>query len=76
MNATQTASTLFVNGEPQPLSSPGITLEQFLKTMEVDAQTSGIAVAVNDEVVRKQAWEATVLEAGDRIEVVTAKQGG
>ena len=76
MNATQTASTILVNGEARPLPSPGMTLEQFLKTMDVDAQTSGIAVAVNDEVVRKQAWAETTLEAGDHIEIVTAKQGG
>ncbi|MGI9175387.1 MAG: sulfur carrier protein ThiS [Rhodothermales bacterium] len=76
MNATQTASTIFVNGETRPLPHPGTTLEQFLKTMDVDAQTSGIAVAVNDEVIRRQAWAGTTLEANDHIEIVTAKQGG
>ena len=76
MNTTQTASTILVNGETRPLPHPGVTLEQFLKTMDVGAQTSGVAVAVNDEVVRKQDWAATMLEAGDRVEIVTAKQGG
>ena len=83
MNATQTGPTLLVNGDPHPLPREGTTLAQFLETMDIDAQTpqskgrlSGIAVAVNDEVVRRQAWEATPIREGDRIEIVTAKQGG
>jgi sulfur carrier protein len=36
----------------------------------------GIAVAVNGEVVPRAAWAGTVLRDGDRIEVLTAAQGG
>lgn len=36
----------------------------------------GIAVAVNDEVVRRSAWADTALSAGDRVDVLTAVQGG
>ena len=36
----------------------------------------GVAVALNDRVVRKAMWAETVLEEGDRIEIVTAQQGG
>ncbi|MFI6579076.1 sulfur carrier protein ThiS [Nocardiopsis sp. NPDC050513] len=36
----------------------------------------GIAVAVNDEVVRRTAWAHTPLGAGDRVDVLTAVQGG
>lgn len=39
-------------------------------------RTSGIAVAVNDEVVPQQAWSSTVLAPGDRVEIVVAMQGG
>ncbi|HKA69440.1 MAG TPA: sulfur carrier protein ThiS [Actinomycetes bacterium] len=36
----------------------------------------GIAVAVNDEVVPRTAWPHTLLAEADRIEVLTAVQGG
>lgn len=37
---------------------------------------SGIAAAVNGEIVRRAFWPSTRLAAGDEIEVVTAVQGG
>ena len=37
---------------------------------------SGVAIAVNGEVVRRADWPATPLAAGDQVEVVTAVQGG
>ena len=37
---------------------------------------SGIAVALNEEVVPRHDWSSTVLRAGVRIEVLTAVQGG
>jgi sulfur carrier protein len=36
----------------------------------------GIAVARNGEVIRRTDWAATTLEDGDRVEIVTARQGG
>ncbi|MFD0532556.1 sulfur carrier protein ThiS [Actinomadura luteofluorescens] len=35
-----------------------------------------MAAALNDEVVRRSQWEATPLRDADRIEVLTAVQGG
>ena len=32
---------------------------------------SGLAVAVNDEVVPRSRWASTALQAGDRVEVLT-----
>lgn len=37
---------------------------------------TGIAVAVNGEVVPRSAWDGVVLRDGDAVEVVTAVQGG
>jgi sulfur carrier protein len=37
---------------------------------------TGIAAAVNETVVPRGAWPATVLAAGDRVEILTAVQGG
>lgn len=42
----------------------------------VTSATKGVAVAVNDSVVPKGAWETTELSPGDRVEVLTAVQGG
>lgn len=36
----------------------------------------GVAVALNGEVVPRGEWPATPLSDGDRIEVLTASQGG
>jgi sulfur carrier protein len=52
----------------------GATLAQAVR--QVTAATSGIAAAVNDEVVSRAAWEATEVAEGDRVEVLTAVQGG
>ena len=43
--------------------------------MLTDAQT-GVAAAVNGDVVRRAAWDATPLSDGDEVEVLTAVQGG
>jgi sulfur carrier protein len=40
------------------------------------AGQGGVAVAVNDEVVPRRVWSATALADGDRVEVLTAVQGG
>jgi len=43
---------------------------------KVSSAETGIAVAVNDEVVPRHSWSATPLSSGARIEVLTAVQGG
>jgi sulfur carrier protein len=43
---------------------------------QLSDRTSGIAVALNGEVVPRGSWSTTVLAAGDRVELVTAVQGG
>ncbi|WP_055483582.1 sulfur carrier protein ThiS [Sphaerimonospora mesophila] len=40
------------------------------------AAAAGIAVALNGEVVSRGAWATTRLSPGDRVEVLTAVQGG
>jgi sulfur carrier protein len=37
---------------------------------------TGVAAAVNGDLVRRAAWEATQLSDGDEVEVLTAVQGG
>jgi sulfur carrier protein len=43
---------------------------------EVSASSSGVAVAVDGEVVPRAGWADTRLTDGARIEVLTAVQGG
>ena len=62
-----------VNGEPTTVE-PGTTLGALI---EVRAGTrKGVAVAVNEEVVPRSRWDATPVAEGDRIEILTAAQGG
>ncbi len=42
----------------------------------VSAAPSGIAVALNGEVVPRSSWPDIQVADGDRVEVVTAMQGG
>lgn len=65
-----------VNGEVQTLPV-GSTLGGLLQRHEIEPETArGVAVAVNDEIVRREAWAEKPLYPGDRVEIVTAKQGG
>ena len=65
--------TITVNGEARDIP-PGATLDQIVRLL-TDAP-SGIAAAVNGEVVPRRAWEGTPLADRDQVEIVTAVQGG
>lgn len=52
----------------------GVTVSALVPT--ISNRTSGIAVAHNGEVVPKAAWPDVVLREGDRLDVLTAVQGG
>ena len=62
-----------LNGEPHELPD-GAALAQAIT--EVTGLASGVAAAVNGDVVPRGSWAATLLRAGDQVEVVTAVQGG
>ena len=64
-----------VNGEPAALPSPA-TVGALVAGMADTGSPRGIAVAVNGEVVPRSAWDSTDLRPGDRVEVLTAAQGG
>jgi sulfur carrier protein len=42
----------------------------------VTRASSGVAAAVNDEVISRAGWDSTPLAEGDRVEVLTAAPGG
>jgi sulfur carrier protein len=62
-----------VNGTAKQ-ATEGLPLTQLVA--QVSDRSTGIAVAVNGEVVPRSRWLATVLADGDRVDVVTAVQGG
>jgi sulfur carrier protein len=64
---------LWVNGAPRELPD-GCSLADALASM--GAPRSGIAVAVDDDVVPRADWATRVLHEGARVEVLTAVQGG
>ncbi|GAA1751393.1 sulfur carrier protein ThiS [Nonomuraea bangladeshensis] len=62
-----------INGATHEVAD-GTTVAQAVRALT--AATTGVAVAVNDEVVTRGAWETTALRERDRVEVLTAVQGG
>ena len=64
---------LIVNGAGCDLPG-GSTVADLIRA--VTDQRRGLAVAVNGEVVPRGGWPATVLRDGDRVEVLSAAQGG
>jgi len=42
----------------------------------ISSAATGVAAAVNGELVRRVSWPSTRLAAGDQIEVLSAVQGG
>ncbi len=79
MAASETTTetiTCTVNGEARALPA-GAALPHVLRQMDVDPENArGVAVAVNDTVVRRADWPKAHLSDGDRVEVITARQGG
>lgn len=62
-----------VNGNEREFTDDS-TLAEVLET--VGTPRSGIAVALDGEVVRRGRWAEVVVPAGARIEILTAVQGG
>lgn len=72
----QTAIEITLNGNSHAVA-PDATVAELLREMDLDPSSpKGIAVAVNDEVVPKSAWRSRELGEDDRVEVITARQGG
>lgn len=65
--------TVTVNGEARTLDADA-TVADVVHGLGTDP--GGCAVAVNDEVVPRGDWASRRLTVGDRVEVLTAVQGG
>jgi sulfur carrier protein len=73
--------TAQVNGEPYPLGPQGASpvldvVRAVVPGYVADGAPRGVAVAIDDVVVPRGTWDAVVVRAGDRVEILTAVQGG
>jgi sulfur carrier protein len=64
---------VIINGEPHSISAK-MSLAQAVALLTT--APTGVAAAVNGDVVRRAAWDSTSLTDGDEVEVLTAVQGG
>lgn len=62
-----------INGEDREFTAAP-TVAEVVRSLT--AASSGIAVALNDTVVPRARWETTHLRERDRVDVLTAVQGG
>jgi sulfur carrier protein len=67
--------TVVVNGERRELPA-GTTVRGLLDALAVPGGASGVAIAVDAQVVPRGEWETTELDEGARVEVLRAIQGG
>lgn len=64
---------IIINGKDNEIAE-GSTVAQLLEKLQIP--TGGTAVACNDRVVRKALHKETVLQDGDRVEIIRAVAGG
>ena len=64
-----------VNGEEKTVR-PNLNVHDLLIVLELNPTQSGIAVAVDREVIPKTVWQSTELRENSEVEVIRAVQGG
>jgi sulfur carrier protein len=64
---------VWVNGSATDIA-PGRSVAELVR--EYSDRQTGIAVAINEDVLTKAEWAETTLKPGDRVEIVSAVQGG
>ena len=66
--------TILLNGKNMNISSP-LSLAQLLSNLGLLNQP-GVAVAQNQQLIRRADWESTMVHNGDELEVLHATAGG
>ena len=69
------AGMIVVNGEERAVPEGG-AVSALLLDLDIEPEQSGVAVAINGQLVPRQEWSSRALVAGDRVELVRAVQGG
>ena len=68
---------LNINGEARVSACRDLAELWRTETAALDLPNpKGFAIALNGAVVRRDAWAATALNEGDRVEIIRAMQGG
>ncbi len=69
---------LIINGEKKTLDIPkkNISIEELLAHLSAKIDFDSIAIAVNENVIKKDVWNKPVIKSGDVIEIIHAVQGG
>lgn len=70
---TSQSIPLQVNGQPRTCP-PGTRLPALLEQLGLNPRL--IAVEYNGEILHRQFWQETEIQAGDRLEIVTIVGGG
>lgn len=65
--------TIQLNGDPFDLAGP-ITVAALLNSLEIDPRR--VAVELNQVVIRRPAYDTTVIQPGDAMEIVNFVGGG
>ena len=65
---------IFVNGEP--CERAGATVAELLSDLGVETGARGVAVAVDGEVIPRAEWGELTINEGQRVEALSAMQGG
>ena len=65
--------TITLNGEPFDLSGP-LTVSELLASLDIDARR--VAVEHNLVVLKRAAFDATIVREGDQVEIVNFVGGG
>lgn len=66
---------IFINGVESQVER-NKKLSEFIASYLNGKEPRGIAVALNEKIIRKEDWVKTGINEMDRIEIVTAVQGG
>lgn len=76
MTVQPDTQSVTVNGKDRDVPV-GYALTAVLRDLDVHPDyASGVAVAVNSEVIPREQWGDIVLDDGDTVEVIQAQQGG
>lgn len=65
--------TITLNGDKRELAAP-LTVAQLLSELEIDGRR--VAVELNLAVVKKAAYDSSVIKEGDEVEIVNFVGGG
>jgi thiamine biosynthesis protein ThiS len=65
--------TITLNGDPHEIPGP-LSVSALLEQLEIDARR--VAVELNLDVVKKTAYDSSVINEGDAVEIVNFVGGG